>query len=105
VACFEIKGMPQYVGYGQIVFKIIINMQLMHQKQSQSEALKNPVERIPVKERQKLSSTFPLSVKSNKGHINSFDKARLDLEIAAYWLLSKCIQTRRRYILKTSKKV
>jgi len=105
VACFEIKGIPQYVGYRQIVFKVLRNMQLMHQKQSQSEALKNPVERIPVKERQKLSSTLPWYTKSNKGQINSFDRARLDLEIATYWLLSKYIQTRRKYILKTSKKV
>ena len=70
-------------------------MQLMHQKQSQSEALKNPVERLPVKERQKLSPTLSLYVKSNKEHTSSFDKAKLDLEIATYWLLSKYIQTRR----------
>ena len=79
-------------------------MQLMHQKQSQSEALKNLVERLPVKERQKLSPTLPLDVKSNKGHTSSFDKAKLDLEVATYWLLSKYIQTRRRYISRISKK-
>ena len=80
-------------------------MQIMHQKPSQSEAIKNPVERIPVKERQKLSSTLPLYVKSDKRNINSFDKVRLDLEITTYWLLSKYIQARRRYHLKISRKV
>ena len=72
----------------------------MHQNQSQSEAIKNRVERLPVKERQKLSSTCPLSTKSTKGRINTISKTKLDLEIVTYWLLSMYIQTRRRYKIK-----
>ena len=70
-------------------------MQLMHQNKSQSEALKNLVERIPVKEREKLSNVQPVIVKSSTSRINPFSQARLNLEIATYWFLSKYSQSRR----------
>jgi len=73
-------------------------MQIMHYKQkSQSKALKNLVESIPVKERQKLSEFTPSSTKSVKKGKNSLNKMRLDLEIATYWVLSKYVQSRRKH--------
>ena len=71
-------------------------MQLMHQKQtSQSKALENLVGRIPVKEGQKLSKTARPIEKYSKSGKSSFSHARLNLEIAGYWILSKYAQARR----------
>ena len=73
-------------------------MQLMHYKQkSQSKAIKNLVEGIPVKERQKLSEFAPFPPKSVKTGKNSLGKMKLDLEISTYWLLSKYVQARRKH--------
>ena len=67
----------------------------MQKKVSQSEALENLVEDIPVKERQKLSQaqpTYPNKIQKTVG--SRLHNARLDLEISLYWLLSKYEQTR-----------
>ena len=78
-------------------------MQLMqHKSKSQSKALENLVESIPVKERQKLSKVQPLMPKSIKTGKRPFSGAKLNLEIVTYWFLSKYVQTRRR---RNTKKV
>ena len=70
-------------------------MQIMQHKQAgQSEALESLVKGIPVKERLNLSeSVFTKPYKSER---NPFHNAKLDLEIATYWLLSKYVQARRK---------
>jgi len=70
-------------------------MQIMQHKQaSQSEALEGLVKGIPVKERLNLSES--VFTKPQKSETNPFHKAKLDLEIATYWLLSKYVQARRK---------
>ena len=69
-------------------------MQLMQHKQAgQSEASESLVKGIPVKERLNLSEY----AKPKKSESNPFHQAKLDLEIATYWLLSKYVQTKRRH--------
>jgi hypothetical protein len=71
-------------------------MQIMQYKtKSQSKALENLVKSIPVKERQKLSKLEPSMVKSTKKENEPLSAARLNLEIAVYWLLSKYVQAKR----------
>ena len=69
-------------------------MQLMqHKHAGQSEASESLVKGIPVKERLNLSES--VFTKPQKPESNPFHKAKLDLEIATYWLLCKYIQARR----------
>lgn len=69
-------------------------MQLMQHKQtSQSEALENLVKGIPVKERLNLSESAHAKPKKSENSV--FHQARLNLEIAIYWLLCKYVQARR----------
>ena len=77
----------------------------MQNKQiSQSEALKNLVKKIPVKERQNISQTRHPSYRSQtKETISCYlHHARLDLEISLYGVLSRYSQFRRRLLQKSS---
>lgn len=79
-------------------------MQIMqHKIEGQSKALENLVESIPVKERQKLSKLQPSRAWSIKTGNKSFSAARLNLEIATYWFLSKYVQARRNHNAKKGK--
>jgi len=79
-------------------------MQLMHQKQtSQSKALENLVERNPVKEREKLYKTQQSIEKPSKSGKGYFSQARLNLEIAGYWMLSKYAQEKRKHQARNEK--
>ncbi|WP_160049210.1 hypothetical protein [Nitrosopumilus zosterae] len=65
----------------------------MQQKNSQSEARKSLVERTPVKERKKLSVIHEAS--GTPFQTSILQQARLEAEIAVYWLLSKYAQSLR----------
>lgn len=69
-------------------------MQQLQHNNSQSEAIKNLVKRTPVKEREKLSSMYQTRKTPKTQH--GLHQIRLDLEILAYWLLSKYAQSRSR---------
>ena len=66
---------------------------MQHKQTGQSEASESLVKGIPVKERLNLSEV--IFTKPQKSEKNPFNKAKLDLEIATYWLLSKYVQARR----------
>lgn len=79
-------------------------MQILHQKQtSQSEAAENLVKCIPVKERLKLSESACTKQLQSKSSL--FHQARLEIELATYWLLCKFVQERRKYTQKQFQKI
>lgn len=66
-------------------------MQLLQQKNNQSEVRKNLVVRTPVKERRKLSYIQTTSKKPIS--VFSLHKVKLEIEIMVYWLLCKYKQS------------
>ena len=87
-----IYGIPQVGEYQQIILLDNDSMQQLQHENSQSEAPKSLVTRIPVKEREKFSSIKVTTYKKPERRI-SLKGVKLDLEIYVYWFLSKYEQS------------